>query len=680
MVEFAFSLLTQLAVPKLNPEQHRAVITTGTPLLVIAGAGSGKTRVITEKIAYLVENGYEPKQIAAITFTNKAAREMRSRVEKLGKEKKLKGIRISTFHSLGLDIIKKEYQHLGLKKNISILDEQDKVKILQDIFENNKINVDKDQLKPICWQISEWKNQALQPEQALKVAEDSKQTFAATVYQQYQRYITTCNAVDFDDLILAPLQLFKDSPSVLESWQNKIRYLLLDEYQDTNITQYELVKCLVGSLGNFTVVGDDDQSIYAWRGANPENLFQLKKDYPRLEVIKLEQNYRSNQRILKTANKLISNNPHLYQKNLWSSIKDGDPIRIIKCRDEISESMQIAAEISRQKFKDKANNHDFAILYRSNHQARLLEKSLQELSLPYSISGGSSFFSYAEIKDILSYIKLLINPDDNSAFLRIINTPRREIGTSTIEKLALYANERHITLFDACYEMGLEQVLNERAVTKLRNFCNWIVALSDRAEHEDPIELLNELIQQIDYFDWLQSTCNTEKQAQRKFDNVLELVQWIQNSAKKADDDKTLGEIVSRMMLLDSLERNEEEAKDDQIKLMTLHAAKGLEFPYVYLIGMEENILPHKNSIEAEQIEEERRLAYVGITRAQKQLTFSYCSQRKQYGELINTEPSRFLMELPESELDWDAVYKKDPVEQKKKGQENLALLKSLLN
>jgi len=667
-------------VPKLNPEQHHAVITTDRPLLVIAGAGSGKTRVITEKIIHLIDSGFEPKHIAAITFTNKAAREMRSRVDKLANSKKLRGIRISTFHSMGLDIIKHEYAHLGLKKNISILDEQDKIKIIQDILENNDITVDRDQLKPLCWQISEWKNQALLPEQAVQVAEDTQQQFAATVYQQYQRYILTCNAVDFDDLIFAPLQLFKQHPKVLERWQNKTRYLLLDEYQDTNLTQYQLVKYLVGSLGNFTVVGDDDQSIYAWRGANPENLLQLNKDFPRLEVVKLEQNYRSNQRILKCANELISNNPHIYEKNLWSSIKNGEPIRVIKCRDEISESMQIAAEISRQKFKEKANNSDFAILYRSNHQARLLERSLQELSLPYSISGGSSFFSYAEIKDILSYIKLMINPDDNSAFLRVINTPRREIGTSTIEKLAAYANDRHITLFDACYEIGLEQILNERTINKLRKFCNWIVALSDRAENEDPIELLNELIETIDYFEWLQSTCNTEKQAQRKFDNVLELIRWIQNSAKKADDDKTLGDIVSRMMLLDSLERNEEEKKDDQIKLMTLHAAKGLEFPYVYLIGMEEGIIPHKNSIEGDQIEEERRLAYVGITRAQKSLSFTYCSQRKQYGDTINTEPSRFLTELPPAELDWEAMFKKDPVEQKKKGQENLAFLKDLLN
>jgi len=667
-------------VPKLNPEQQHAVITTDRPLLVIAGAGSGKTRVITEKIIHLIDSGFEPKHIAAITFTNKAAREMRSRVDKLANSKKLRGIRISTFHSMGLDIIKHEYAHLGLKKNISILDEQDKIKIIQDILENNDITVDRDQLKPLCWQISEWKNQALLPEQAVQVAEDTQQQFAATVYQQYQRYILTCNAVDFDDLIFSPLQLFKQHPKVLERWQNKTRYLLLDEYQDTNLTQYQLVKYLVGSLGNFTVVGDDDQSIYAWRGANPENLLQLNKDFPRLEVIKLEQNYRSNQRILKCANELISNNPHIYEKNLWSSIKNGEPIRVIKCRDEISESMQIAAEISRQKFKEKANNSDFAILYRSNHQARLLERSLQELSLPYSISGGSSFFSYAEIKDILSYIKLMINPDDNSAFLRVINTPRREIGTSTIEKLASYANDRHITLFDACYEIGLEQILNERTINKLRKFCDWVVALSDRAENEDPIELLNELIATIDYFEWLQSTCNTEKQAQRKFDNVLELIKWIQNSAKKAGDDKTLGDIVSRMMLLDSLERNEEEKKDDQIKLMTLHAAKGLEFPYVYLIGMEEGIIPHKNSIEGDQIEEERRLAYVGITRAQKSLSFTYCSQRKQYGDTINTEPSRFLTELPPAELDWEAVFKKDPVEQKKKGQENLAFLKDLLN
>lgn len=667
-------------MPKLNPEQQKAVITTETPLLVIAGAGSGKTRVITEKISHLISNGVEAKHITAVTFTNKAAREMRSRVDKLCSTKKTKGIRISTFHSLGLDIIRKEYQTLGLKKNISILDEQDKYKVLQDILENSQHQLDKAQISPLSWQISDWKNQAVLPAQAMSLAEDAQQQFAAALYEQYQQYNRVCNAVDFDDLILTPLVLFNEHPSVLEKWQNSTRYLLLDEYQDTNTTQYEFFKHLVGSVGQFTVVGDDDQSIYAWRGANPENLFTLKKDFPRLDIIKLEQNYRSNQRILKAANQLISNNPHLYEKNLWSNIKSDEKINVIRCKDEFSESQQIAAEISRIKFKHRANNADFAILYRSNHQARLLEKSLRELSLPYAISGGTSFFSHAEIKDTLCYIKLLINPDDNSAFLRVINTPRREIGTSTVEKLALYANNRHISLFDACFEIGLEQQLNERTYHKLRSFCDWIVTLSDRTQQEDPIAILHEMVQHIEYYDWIKAHANSDKQAERKINNVLELIKWIENSAKKSQEERSLGDIVSRMMLLDSLERNEEEEKTDQIKLMTLHAAKGLEFPYVYLIGMEEGILPHQNSIDSEQIEEERRLAYVGITRAQQQLTFSYCAQRKKYGDVSSTEPSRFLTELPVEDLDWAAVNKKNPEEQKKKGQESLALMKSLLN
>lgn len=665
---------------ELNPEQQKAVSTTDTPLLVIAGAGSGKTRVITEKISHLISNGVEPKHITAVTFTNKAAREMRSRVEKLCSAKKTKGIRISTFHSLGLDIIRKEHQALGFKKNISILDEQDKFKTLQDILENSQHKLDRGQISPLSWQISEWKNQAMLPAQAMSAAEDTQQQFAAALYEQYQQYNRVCNAVDFDDLILTPLLLFKEHPDVLEKWQNSTRYLLLDEYQDTNTTQYELFKHLVGSVGQFTVVGDDDQSIYAWRGANPENLFTLKKDFPRLDIIKLEQNYRSSQRILKAANQLISNNPHLYEKNLWSNIQGSEKIIVLKCKNEFAESQQIAAEISRAKFKHRASNADFAILYRSNHQARLLEKSLRELSLPYAISGGTSFFSHTEIKDVLSYIKLLINPDDNSAFLRVINTPRREIGTTTVEKLALYANERHISLFDACFEMGLEHQLNERTYHKLRSFCDWIVRLSDRAEQEEPIPILHEMIQHIDYYDWIKAHASSDKQAERKINNVLELIKWIENSAKKSQQERSLGDIVSRMMLLDSLERNEEEEKTDQIKLMTLHAAKGLEFPYVYLIGMEEGILPHQNSIDSEQIEEERRLAYVGITRAKKQLTFSYCSHRTKYGDITATEASRFLTELPSEDLDWAALGNTDPEEQKKKGQESLALMKSLLS
>ncbi|MGB0237454.1 MAG: UvrD-helicase domain-containing protein [Cycloclasticus sp.] len=667
-------------MPKLNPEQHQAVITLATPLLVIAGAGSGKTRVITEKISHLLNEGVEAKHIIAVTFTNKAAREMRSRVDQLCSSKKTKGIRISTFHSLGLEIIRKEYQALGFKKNISILDEQDKFKVLQDILDNSQQPIDKAQLSPLSWQISTWKNQSILPAQAMSIAEDAVQQLAAALYEQYQQYNRVCNSVDFDDLILTPLTLFNEQPAILEKWQNSTRYLLLDEYQDTNTTQYELFKHLVGSLGQFTVVGDDDQSIYAWRGANPENLFTLKKDFPRLNIIKLEQNYRSNQRILKSANQLISNNPHLYEKNLWSNIRSDEKIQVIKCKDEFSESQQIAAEISRVKFKHRANNADFAILYRSNHQARLLEKSLRELSLPYAISGGTSFFSHAEIKDILCYIKLLINPDDNSAFLRVINTPRREIGTTTVEKLALYANDRHISLFDACFEIGLQQQLNERTYLKLRSFCDWVVRLSDRTQQEDPIAVLHEMIQDIDYYDWIKAHANSDKQADRKIDNVLELIKWIENSAKKSQEERSLGDIVSRMMLLDSLERNEEEQKADQIKLMTLHAAKGLEFPYVYLIGMEEGILPHQNSIDTEHIEEERRLAYVGITRAQQKLTFSYCAQRKKYGDIASTEPSRFLTELPIDDLDWPAVNQQNPEEKKKKGQENLALMKSLLS
>ncbi len=667
-------------MPKLNPEQHQAVITFDTPLLVIAGAGSGKTRVITEKISHLLNEGVEAKHIIAVTFTNKAAREMRSRVDQLCSSKKTKGIRISTFHSLGLEIIRKEYQALGFKKNISILDEQDKFKVLQDILDNSQQPIDKAQLSPLSWQISTWKNQSILPAHAMSIAEDAVQQFAAALYEQYQQYNRVCNSVDFDDLILTPLTLFNEQPAILEKWQNSTRYLLLDEYQDTNTTQYELFKHLVGSLGQFTVVGDDDQSIYAWRGANPENLFTLKKDFPRLNIIKLEQNYRSNQRILKSANQLISNNPHLYEKNLWSNIRSDEKIQVIKCKDEFSESQQIAAEISRVKFKHRANNADFAILYRSNHQARLLEKSLRELSLPYAISGGTSFFSHAEIKDILCYIKLLINPDDNSAFLRVINTPRREIGTTTVEKLALYANDRHISLFDACFEIGLQQQLNERTYLKLRSFCDWVVRLSDRTQQEDPIAVLHEMIQDIDYYDWIKAHANSDKQADRKIDNVLELIKWIENSAKKSQEERSLGDIVSRMMLLDSLERNEEEQKADQIKLMTLHAAKGLEFPYVYLIGMEEGILPHQNSIDTEHIEEERRLAYVGITRAQQKLTFSYCAQRKKYGDIASTEPSRFLTELPIDDLDWPAVNQQNPEEKKKKGQENLALMKSLLS
>ncbi|WP_349432039.1 DNA helicase Rep [Methylomarinum sp. Ch1-1] len=664
---------------KLNPQQLAAVKTIDRPLLVLAGAGSGKTRVITEKIAYLVQQGTSARNIAAVTFTNKAAREMKERVARLLDDSQSKGLRVSTFHSLGLDILRKEHKTLGYKSAITLFDEQDKLSLLRSLINHGLKDCDIDAVESYNRQIGQWKNAFVTPEQALSNA-DHETLAAARLYVDFNRSLKAYNAVDFDDLILLPVLLFQQHPEILEKWQNRIRYLLVDEYQDTNITQYQLVRLLAGNLGRFTVVGDDDQSIYAWRGAQPENLSQLQKDYGRLQVIKLEQNYRSAGRILKVANQLIANNPHTFDKKLWSNLGFGEPLRVLSHKNDITEAKQIVSEIIHHKFRHGGSYADYAILYRGNHQSRLFERGLRENNVPYFISGSTSFFAYSEIKDILAYLRLFVNHEDDAAFLRIINTPRREIGPSTLETLGDYANQRHVSLFAACSEFGLQQRLAEKAVQRLQRFCHWVSDTAERIEREDTFAVIDEVIQQINYEQWLQENSKTPASAERKISNVYELIDWLKRIAgNEQGGEKSLAEIISKVLLMDILERNQEQEAGDQVSLMTLHASKGLEFPHVFLIGMEENLLPHQNSIETDNIEEERRLAYVGITRAQKSCTFSYCTHRKRYGEMTECEPSRFLNELPEGDLEWANKKQLDPEVVKERGKASLAHLKNML-
>lgn len=664
-------------MPDLNPQQLEAVKTIDRPLLVLAGAGSGKTRVITEKIAWLIKQGMPARHIAALTFTNKAAREMKSRVGKLLDSKQARGLTVSTFHSLGLDILRKEHATLGFKATISIWDEQDKNALLRELIKHKASIYIEDQLDNYAWQIGHWKNAFITPHQASKQARLDEQA-TALLYADYTHHMKTYNTVDFDDLILLPVLLFQDNPSVLEKWQNRIRYLLVDEYQDTNLTQYQLVKLLTGTLGKLTVVGDDDQSIYSWRGAQPENLAQLQTDYPRLKVIKLEQNYRSSQRILKVANQLIANNPHTFEKRLWSEHSFGEAMRVLSHKGAVIEAQQIASDIIHHKFKTGGQFHQYAILYRGNHQARPLEKALREYKIPYFISGGTSFFSHTEVKDVLCYLRLMVNPDDDAAFLRIINTPRREIGPNTLEKLGQYANRRQISLFSACFEMGLSEFLSEPARQRLQHFCNWLNQVADETMHGNTFEAIRKCLQTIQYEKWLQDNSSSDEQAKRKIRNVDDLLSWLERLADDNGQQLSLAEIVAKILLLDIMERNSEDEVEDQVTLITLHAAKGLEFPHVYLIGFEENILPHQNSIDTGQVEEERRLAYVGITRAQRTLTFSYCSHRKRYGEITQCQPSRFLDELPQEDLERKTNI--DPAVKKERGRASLAQLKNILN
>lgn len=671
---------------KLNPQQQAAVKLVDSPLLVLAGAGSGKTRVITEKIAYLVRQGLPARHIAAVTFTNKAAREMKNRVARLLDNKQSRSLRISTFHALGLEILRKEHKILGYKAGLTLYDEQDKSTLLRSLINHNKRDCDSDKVEQYAWQIGQWKNAFITEKQAQMTSVDGQHSLSL-LYADYTRSLKAYNAVDFDDLILLPVLLFQQHPSILEKWQNTLRYLLVDEYQDTNITQYQLVKLIAGNLGRFTVVGDDDQSIYAWRGAQPENLGQLQKDYPRLQVIKLEQNYRSTGRILKVANHLIANNPHTYQKKLWSELGYGDPLRVLSHKDELTEAQQIVAELIHHKFKTGGRYQDYAILYRGNHQSRLFESSLRENNIPYFLSGSTSFFAYSEIKDILAYLRLLVNPDDDAAFLRIINTPRRELGPTTLEKLGVYANQRQISLFAASAELGLSQTLSGKSIARLEKFHNWIIATAERVEQGDTFAVIEQMINDIGYGQWLGENSKTSESAERKMNNVLELINWLKRIADRdSPGQKPLAEIIASIMLMDILERNQEEQGSDQVSLMTLHSAKGLEFQHVFLVGMEENILPHQNSLESDNlngtscIEEERRLAYVGITRAQHSLTFSYCSHRKRYGDITECQPSRFLDELPIDDLEWANKKQLSADVIKERGKTNLQNLKTMLS
>lgn len=668
----------------LNPQQREAARHIDGPLLVLAGAGSGKTRVITRKIAYLIEQCDIPaRNIAAVTFTNKAAREMKSRVSELmaSRNSSARGLMVSTFHNLGLNILRKEYKSLGYRSGFSIFDAQDSLAVLRDLM-GRDFAADSEHAEQCQWQISEWKNQLIMPEQAARIAEDGQQASQAKVYQRYVEALLAYNAVDFDDLILKPVLLFREHSDVLKKWQARIHYLLVDEYQDTNGCQYELVKQIVGIREALTVVGDDDQSVYSWRGARPENLVQLQQDFPRLTLIKLEQNYRSMGRILRVANKLIENNPHIFEKKLWSAMGEGDPIRVIGCRDDDHESEKVVSELLYHKLKHQANFKDYAILYRSNHQSRPIERILREHNVPYFLTGGTSFFSRVEVKDIMAYLRLLANQDDDNAFLRVINTPRRGIGASTLQALGNYAGQRNTSLFGACFEMGLAEQLPAQAISRLDHFSKWLVDIADRANRGDLMEAIRDMIEEIDYRAWLEEVTGDPNQAERRMENVEELLSWIERIIDNdtSTEEQNIGDIAARLTLMDILERQEDENQADAVHMMTLHAAKGLEFPHVFIIGMEEEILPHRTSIEEDGIEEERRLAYVGITRAQRSLVFTMANSRKRYGEKVECEESRFLRELPPEDLSWMTEKAPvDPEERKERGKAHLTNIRDML-
>jgi ATP-dependent DNA helicase Rep len=671
----------------LNAQQQAALKYIDGPLLVLAGAGSGKTSVITGKIAYLVKQcGIPSRNIYAVTFTNKAAREMKNRVSKLLSSSESKGLSVSTFHNLGLNIIRFEIKTLGFKPGFSIMDQEDCRNLLKELLVRHT-DLDEKLIDNIQHTISDWKNSLLEPGQAVSASNSTGEQSIAMLYERYQRALRAYNAVDFDDLIMIPVCLFREQPEVLAKWQQRIRYMLVDEYQDTNLAQYELVRTLVKEKQALTVVGDDDQSIYAWRGARPENLMQLQEDFPALKVIKLEQNYRSTGRILAAANQLIANNPHLIQKALWSELGPGDPLRFIISDNEEREAERVVNEIIDMRLKRRCKYSDFAILYRGNYQSRLMELKLQTQNIPYDITGGQSFYAKTEIKDVMAYLRLIINPDDDNALLRIINTPRRQIGPTTLERLGEYANQRQISFLDAIDEVGLSATVPSANLQRLQRFKHWLQSVQRNVYSDKPVPAIRELLEDIDYQDWLRQNASSDAAANKRWENINLLISQIEYALKDSDSDSVEADknpieaAISKIILRDILDREQEESADDKVQLLTLHAAKGLEFLHVFLIGMEEEVLPHRNSIEGDQIEEERRLAYVGITRAQRTLTMTSAAQRTQFGETSATTPSRFVDELPQDDLVRMGGNTEASAEQNQAaGEESLDALKSLFS
>lgn len=625
----------------LNPAQRAAVEHCDSPLLVLAGAGSGKTRVITQKIHHLVTvRRMAADKIAAITFTNKAAREMRERAATLLRGMDTEGLTICTFHSLGLKFLQIEHAAAGLRRGFSIFDTDDSGALIKDLMPRGSAGP---AIAAIRGLISRAKSEGLSAEQAAETAQSGREREAADVYGQYQKRLAAFNAVDFDDLIRLPVALLLQDESLQAVWRERLRYLLVDEYQDTNTTQYTLLKLLSGPRGAFTCVGDDDQSIYAWRGADPENISRLGKDYPDLRVITLEQNYRCARRILRTANTLIANNPHLHPKKLWSDHADGEPIQVFECRDNEHEAERVASEIAFLAHKHSAPWSDFAILFRGNHQSRALEKALQLQRIPYHLSGGTAFLERAEVKDALSWLRLISNPDDDAAFLRAVAAPRREIGTTTLARLGEMANAHHLSLSRAAERTDVLAQLPSRSANALDGFMRLMAGLRRAAMVMTPGDLCRKLVEDSGQLAAIRAQCRDETLYERRRANVDELAQWFDAAGKGAP-----GELLAQLALLTASDRD---APGNAVRLMTLHAAKGLEFSFVFMVGLEDGLLPHEASIDEGRLEEERRLMYVGITRAKHLLHLSYPRHAKRFGETHRVTPSRFLDELPSADL-----------------------------
>ena len=652
----------------LNTAQMEAVHHLSGPCLVLAGAGSGKTRVIVHKIARLLQAGYGPAQVAAITFTNKAAAEMRERAKALVGSRASAPLAISTFHSLGVRILRTHGERVGLKPNFSILDSDDVLGILRDAGGST----DNALARRWQWAISAWKNRGLDGEGAeADVAsgvaaagprEREDALIAARVMKRYEERLAAYQAVDFDDLIGLPTRLLARDAEVRAAWRERLRYVLVDEYQDTNGVQYELLKLIVGEPGLLTAVGDDDQSIYGWRGATLDNLRRLPADYSSLKVIALEQNYRSTGSILRAANAVISHNPKLYEKKLWSELGTGDPVRVIECDNEAHEADRTVAHIESIRATSNAELRDFAVLYRANHQAKVFEQALRKAGIPYKVSGGQSFFDRAEIRDLCAWLRLIVNTDDDPAFVRAATGPKRGIGHQTLAALGTFAGRWKTSLFEALFAETLIAALPKRSIEALHDFGRTVNDLESRSRETTSEAaarpFLLAWLKDIGYEQHLHDAADSPPLAAARWSNVLDFVDWIARrcggAGAAATGDETEAKSVLEVAQSISVILSLAERGDDQnvVMLSTLHAAKGLEWPHVVLAGVNEGLLPFRG-IEGEEetaagvrIEEERRLMYVGITRARATLVVSTLRRRKRGRETVAAMPSRFIAEM----------------------------------
>jgi len=630
----------------LNPEQQSAVKATDGPLLLMAGAGSGKTRVLTHRIGYLiVEKRVNPYNILAITFTNKAAREMRERIGKMmgGAAEE---IWISTFHSMCVRILRRDIDRIGFNRNFTILDSTDQLSVVKTILKEKNIDPKKFDPRAILGAISSAKNELIEPDEYKKTGGGYFEDVVGNVYEEYQKRLRKNQALDFDDLIMMTIQLFKRVPDVLEYYQRKFQYIHVDEYQDTNKAQYLLVKQLASRFKNLCVVGDSDQSIYRWRGADIANILSFEKDYPNATVILLEQNYRSTKRILLAANKVIENNLNRKAKNLWTENPEGNKLVYYRADSEQGEAQFVAGKIKELTRNNQYKFADIAILYRTNAQSRVMEEVLLKSNIEYSIVGGTKFYDRKEIKDMLAYLRLISNPDDDISLRRIINVPKRGIGASSVDKIADFADMHDLSLFQALESVELLG-LSPKITKAAREFRDLIGNYTNMQEFLSVTELVEEVLDKTGYRDMLKAEKSLE--AQSRLENLEELLS-VTKSFEDSSEDRSLVAFLTDLALVADIDALDEETQEkvDSITLMTLHSAKGLEFPVVFLIGMEEGVFPHSRSLMEEvEMEEERRLAYVGITRAEQTLFLTNAQMRTLFGRTNMNPASRFISEIP---------------------------------